>query len=227
MTEQVDKSPGRIRAMFEEIAPTYDFLNRMLSFRRDVTWRKRAAEIALPDGPGTALDVCTGTADLALALAERGAKVVGSDFAPRMLELGSRKLGASPVTLAAADTLRLPFPDSTFDACTVAFGLRNTKSPVQALAEMGRVVRPGGRVVVLEFIRPPNPLVRFYVERLLPVVGDLVSGSRQRAYSYLPRSVGQWFRPDELSSLMASAGLKDPACHPLSPAIAAIHVATK
>lgn len=210
----MDKSSGRIRRLFDEISPTYDFLNHLFSLNIDSVWRRAAAEAA---GRGFVLDVCSGTGDLAFALLDRGARVIGADFAIRMLLLAGRK---RPLARTAADTLRLPFRDATFDAATVAFGLRNTESAPRALTEMARVVRPGGRVVVLEFVRSPL-WMRFYLECLLPLLGDLIS--RSRAYTYLPRSVGSWYAPSALTSLMERTGLRDVTCTRVFPGLAAIH----
>ncbi len=226
----LDKSPARIRAMFDRISPRYDFLNHLLSLNADVLWRRRAA--ARLAGARRVLDVCSGTGDLALEIRRRcGAGVVGTDFSAAMLLLGRRKAArkgvGDGVRFQAADTLRLPFRDGAFDACTAAFGARNLQDPARGIAEMARVVRPGGLVVILEFTLPPNPVLRgayrLYFDRVLPRVGRLVAGHGIDAYRYLPDSVGRWPRPEELAALMERAGLRGVSFELLFGGIAAIH----
>jgi demethylmenaquinone methyltransferase/2-methoxy-6-polyprenyl-1,4-benzoquinol methylase len=227
----VDKSPARIRAMFDQISPRYDFLNHVLSLNSDVFWRRRAA--AQCRGAGLVLDVCSGTGDLAFELSRRwGARVVGSDFAGRMLQIARLKARRSPggrrVHFQQADTLRLPFRDGCFDASTVAFGIRNVSDTARGLAEMARVVRPGGRVVILEFTLPAWPLLRraylFYFGRLLPRIGRFLSRSEIDAYRYLPDSVARWPSPLELKGEMERAGLTDVTFELVFGGVAAIHV---
>jgi demethylmenaquinone methyltransferase/2-methoxy-6-polyprenyl-1,4-benzoquinol methylase len=226
----VDKSPARIRAMFDQISPRYDLLNHLLSLDADVLWRRRAA--ARLAGARRVLDVCSGTGDLALEIRRRcGARVVGTDFSPAMLRIGARKAArrgiGDAVRFQAADTLRLPFRDGAFDACAVAFGRRNVCDPARGLYEMARVVRPGGRVLVLEFTLPENPLLRgayrLYFDHLLPLAGRLIARSEIDAYRYLPDSVARWPRPAELKALMERAGLRDVTVETLFGGLAAIH----
>jgi len=205
--------------MFDEIAPSYDFLNRLLTLGRDVVWRAAAADAAVDGNQNRVLDVCCGTGDLAGMLARRGTRAIGADFSLPMLRIAARRR----VCVLAADALRLPFPNGSFDGCAVAFGLRNAADPAEALREMARVVRPGGRGVVLEFTRPRNPVVRFYVECVLPLVGDLLSASRSRAYTYLPRSIGAWKTPRELEALMRGAGFVEVSSRALFPGVAVLH----
>ncbi len=226
----VEKSPARIRAMFDQIAARYDLLNRLLSLGTDLLWRRRAA--ARLGGARRVLDACCGTGDLALEIARRpGSAVVGIDFSTEMLRLGARKAAlpgtAGRVAFQAADTLRLPFKNGAFDACASAFGLRNLKDAELGLAEMARVVRPGGLVLILEFTLPTSPLLRLpyrlYFDHILPLLGRLLAPRRTDAYRYLPDSVAAWPAPSELMRMMERAGLHDVACEILSGGIAALH----
>jgi len=228
----VDKSPRRIREMFDLISPRYDFLNHLLSLNIDIRWRRRAAERCGPD-PKRVLDVCSGTGDLALELRRRwSCDVTATDFAFQMLRRarakGRRDAG---VRFQQADTTRLPFRDATFDACAVAFGLRNVADTDAGIREMVRVVKPGGRVVILEFATPPSRLLRrgyrFYFSRILPAIGELIAPARRGAYRYLPDSVAAWPEPDELTRAMERAGLANAGFERLTCGIAAVHFGTR
>ncbi|MCI0587441.1 MAG: ubiquinone/menaquinone biosynthesis methyltransferase [Planctomycetes bacterium] len=218
------------------MAPRYDLLNHFLSANRDVGWRRATVEEARA-GPGDrVLDVCTGTGDLALEWARSrgvGGAVVGTDFCEPMVRLGSGKVRreAADVRLSVADTLKLPFRDGAFGVVSVGFGIRNVADLGAGLREMARVVRRGGRVVVLEFTRPANPLFRFvyyvYFLLLLPLLGNLVSGSRQNAYGYLPRSVLSFPDRDRLARMMEEAGLRDVRVRDLSLGIVTVHTGVK
>ncbi|HLF94684.1 MAG TPA: ubiquinone/menaquinone biosynthesis methyltransferase [Planctomycetota bacterium] len=230
----VDKTPGRIRAMFDQISPRYDLLNHLLSLNSDVLWRRRAAERLGP--VRRVLDVCSGTGDMAFEIRRRwGAEVVGSDFAYRMLEIGRLKARRRSldgrVRFQQADTMRLPFRDATFDASTVAFGIRNVVDSARGIGEMARVVRPGGRVVILEFTLPANGLLRrgylLYFGRVLPRIGRMIARSEIDAYRYLPDSVARWPSPDEVKRQMESAGLGDVRFELVFGGVAAIHVGVR
>lgn len=200
--------------MFDRIARVYDLMNRVMTAGMDERWRARAADLAAA-GPGTrALDVATGTGDLALALAARGAEVTGVDFSEGMLDLARRKApppGAAAPTFAFGNALELGFPDSSFDAATVGFGARNFDDLGRGLAEMARVVRPGGRVVVLEITNPQKPplstFFRLWFDRIVPVLGR-VAGDPD-AYDYLPSSVKRFPAPRDLAAAMDRAGIGD------------------
>ncbi|AFZ67887.1 bifunctional demethylmenaquinone methyltransferase/2-methoxy-6-polyprenyl-1,4-benzoquinol methylase UbiE [Deinococcus peraridilitoris] len=222
-----------VQAMFAQIAPRYDLLNRVLSLGVDVRWRRAAAQEALLLRPERVLDVATGTADFALELKRRApeAQVIGCDFVPEMLEIGRRKAVQQQldIRLEEGDALALPYPDACFDAVTCTFGFRNFARYAQGLSEFHRVLKPGGRVVILEF-PPPSPgafgaLLRFYFRHILPRVGALVSGN-SGAYTYLPESVLAFPDPARLALLMHAAGF-DPRYRLLTFGIAALHVGDK
>lgn len=221
----------QVRRIFSEIAPRYDLLNHVLSLNVDRAWRRKAVDRLdwEREPAGTFLDACAGTFDLALELAARPGfrgRVVAADFAEPMLATGRAKLAATAVSPVCGDSLRLPFPDSSFEGATVGFGARNLSDLPRGLAELHRVLRPGARLVVLEFTTPPNPLIRagylFYFHRVLPVVGRFVSG-HPWAYTYLPESVKQFPGPRDFEDLFRSAGFREAHHRLLTFGIAAIH----
>ena len=203
-------SEQQIQAMFDRIAGVYDRMNRVMTAGLDARWRSRAAELAALGAGGRALDVACGTGDLAMELrarvGERG-EVVGCDFSDRMLELARRK--APGIRFERANALDLPYADGEFDAATVGFGARNFSDLERGLAEMARVVRPGGRVVVLELTTPERPplswFFRLWFDRIVPVLGRLTG--QGDAYSYLPSSVRRFPGPSELAASLAAVGL--------------------
>ena len=225
-----------VERMFSAIAPRYDFLNRLLSAGRDRVWRREAIRATRLPIDGRLLDVCTGTADMALETARQfpTATIAGVDFSGPMIDRGRQKVAgaglADRVVLSVAPAEALPFPDEAFDAATVAFGLRNVPDRCLALAEMRRVLKPGGRAVVLEFTTPPGRMFRrlylWYFHRVLPVIGGLISGHRS-AYAYLPASVGEFPPPKELTAWMEQAGFRDVSYRLLTGGIVAIHVGEK
>ena len=212
--------------MFDRIAGVYDVMNSVMTVGMHQRWRERAVELARV-GPGSrALDVATGTGDLAVALREAGADVVGCDFSEEMLERARAKEPAA--RFEWADALALPYEDDAFDAATVGFGARNFSDLGKGLAEMVRVVKPGGRVVVLEITTPQKPplsaFFSLWFDRAVPVLGRLAGDSE--AYSYLPNSVKRFPEPRALAAELASAGLEDVRWVLTAGGIIAIHVGT-
>lgn len=239
-TELLDKREVRIRRMFGEIAPWYDFLNHLLSLNVDKRWRERTAKL-VPPGPAAAgpiLDLCTGTGDLALTY-DRAAggtvPIIGADFCHEMLVRAAKKADAAGaggrVRFVEADAQVLPFPADTFQLLTVAFGLRNITDPDRGLAEMVRVVRPGGRVAVLEFSKPRHwlfgRLYRWYFRYALPLVGQIVSRNKECAYRYLPESVLNFPDYEALADKLRAHGLADVRYEPLTFGIATLYVGVK
>ena len=222
----------RVQAMFARIAPRYDLMNRLMTGGRDGAWRRAAARLAAPPREALALDLATGTGDLALALLrETGVRgVVGVDFVEGMLRLGRQKLdalGERRIRLLAGDALALPFADGAFGCVASAFLLRNLADLRAGLAEMRRVTAPGGSVVALEITQPTLPgwreAFRLYFHRVVPAVGALVAGNRE-AYTYLPRSVDRFVTPAELARLMESVGLRDVRVRRVGLGTVTIHV---
>ena len=231
---KVDKSGERVRGMFAEIAPRYDLANRTLSGGVDVLWRRFTVRKAPPPTSGAMLDLCTGTGDLAIAYAlkaDPGVRVVGADFCQPMLDhavVKSQRRGL-PVEWMAADAMALPFPDASFDLVTVAFGLRNIADTSQGLAEMARVTRPGGRLAILEFSLPSNPLLRtsylWYFRHVLPRLGNGLAANGSDAYRYLNESVEEFPSGERLANLVRGAGYEDVVMHPLTFGIATLTIA--
>ena len=223
-----------VRGMFDRIAGVYDLMNSTMTAGLHHEWRQRAVDRARI-GPGSdALDICCGTGDLALELRRRigpDGRVVGSDFSEPMLELARRKSGDQglPVEFGWADALELPYGDESFDAVTIGFGARNLADLPKGLSEMARVLRPGGRLVILEITRPRRePLATFYslwFDRVVPVIGSFAGDSE--AYSYLPESVRTFPDPERLAALMDEAGFTEIRWLLLAGGIIAIHSGTK
>ncbi|MBA3804486.1 MAG: bifunctional demethylmenaquinone methyltransferase/2-methoxy-6-polyprenyl-1,4-benzoquinol methylase UbiE [Acidobacteria bacterium] len=223
--------------MFAGIAARYDLLNHLLSGNTDQRWRRlvaRRLQGALEIEGARALDVACGTGDLSLAIAQAtGARVIGTDFCRPMLEIAARKkiAGAeSAIPFVEGDALRLPFADGTFEAVSIAFGLRNLASVEGGLKELWRVLKPGGRVAVLEFSSPVIPgfraLFQFYFTRVLPRIGGAISGSRG-AYEYLPDSVSRFPDQERLAALMRGVGFDEVEYQNLTGGVAALHMGTR
>ena len=224
----------QVRTLFSEIAPRYDLLNHVLSLNIDRGWRRRAIGMLgwQERETGKYLDACAGTFDLSLELANRPGfrgSVIATDFALPMLVQGQAKLGPS-VTPVCGDALRLPFAPACFDGATVGFGVRNLSDLRAGFCALARVLRPGARLVILEFTEPPNRVLRglynFYFHRILPIVGRVVSG-HPWAYSYLPASVKEFPGPAALADLLAESGFRNVEWRLVTGGIAAIHVAVR
>ena len=223
-----------VREMFTGIARRYDFLNCLLSMNLDRRWRRFTATVArVPDG-ALVLDVCCGTGELALAMASTASDVtvIGTDFVQEMLEIGHDKVRGTRRDMSfvpvLGDALQMPFPDECFDVACVGFGIRNVAHLKQGVAEMARVTKPGGRVVILEFSEPRAPILRnlymFYFRRLLPRIGNVISGSRMSAYTYLPESVLNFPNVDALADTMRECGLVNVTYHGRTLGIVTVHV---
>lgn len=226
----------QVEEMFDSIAPAYDFMNRAMTFGIDKLWRRRAVKMVAATSPRQILDVASGTGDLALRMAHAmpQASITGIDLSEEMLRIGRQKVENAALTrrisLMKADCLALPFPDASFDAVTVAYGVRNFEHLDQGYAEMARVLRPGGILCVIELAVPTSPLVRplynIYTRRIIPTLGRIVS-SDTRAYTYLPESIAAMPQGPRMLDLMLQAGLVSPRLRPLTFGTCTIYTATK
>jgi demethylmenaquinone methyltransferase/2-methoxy-6-polyprenyl-1,4-benzoquinol methylase len=237
------KEAARISGMFDAIAERYDFLNHLLSAGLDKRWRTQAIDTLQLTGRETLLDLCTGTADLALAATtgERRAKrVVGIDFSAAMLQIGHEKVRraepvgpaapVSAITLIRGDAMRIPLQDATVDATTIGFGIRNVEQPAVACREIARVLRPAGTLVILEFSLPRSPALRnfylWYFRRILPLIGRFIS-KHPSAYTYLPASVEAFPSPEAFCQQLRDAGFGTVRAVPLTFGIVYMFVAVK
>lgn len=219
--------------MFDNIAPKYDLLNHTLSMSIDRVWRRRVVGEVRRAKPGRILDVATGTGDLAIAMARRirDVQVLGVDLSEQMLAVARRKIEArgldGRIVLDRGDAERLAVADASVDVATVAFGVRNFGDLGAGLRELARTIKPGGKVVILEFSRPRNRVFRalyeFYSYKILPRIGGLVSRDK-RAYEYLPASVGEFPAPEEFMAMMARAGFRNCRTRSQSFGIAQIYI---
>jgi demethylmenaquinone methyltransferase / 2-methoxy-6-polyprenyl-1,4-benzoquinol methylase len=208
--------PSDVRGMFDRIVRRYDLMNRLMTGGRDVAWRREAARMAIGSGAERALDVATGTGDLALELRRRGVPdVTGLDFSREMLasaEIKAQQQRVSGITFLQGDAMSMPFPDASFDALTIAWGLRNLPDYERGIQELARVLRPEGRMVILEMTPLQNPALRkafnLYFQHAVPVIGGVISGDRD-AYRYLPDSVGAFPPADDLAGMMRATGLRN------------------
>ena len=214
-------SPDGVRSMFDRIAPVYDAMNRVMTAGLDRRWRRLTAEVVAPGD--LVLDACCGTGDLAVAAARRGGRVTGVDFSEPMLERARRK--APQLEWVQGDVLALPFGDASFDAATVGFGVRNVADLDAGLRELRRVLRPGGRLAILEITRPRGVLAPFYrlwFDVIVPALGKVLPGGS--AYTYLPASVRRFPGPDELVERLEQSGFGAVSYRLLAGGIVALHV---
>jgi demethylmenaquinone methyltransferase / 2-methoxy-6-polyprenyl-1,4-benzoquinol methylase len=214
-------TPDAVRGMFDRIAPVYDVMNRVMTAGLDRRWRRLTARAVAHDG-ARVIDVCCGTGDLAIACANEGARVTGLDFSERMLHRARRK--APALEWVQGDALELPFADATFDGATVGFGVRNVENLERGLQELRRVLRPGGKVGILEITRPRGllaPFYRLWFDGVVPLLGKLLPGGS--AYTYLPASVRRFPGPEQLSELMGECGFASVDFRLLAGGIVALH----
>jgi demethylmenaquinone methyltransferase/2-methoxy-6-polyprenyl-1,4-benzoquinol methylase len=234
----------KVREMFSQIAPRYDFLNHFLSIEIDRVWRKRTARLLRPilqRPDAIVFDLCCGTGDLSFSLAREGnAQIIGADFAHPMLVRAKEKSAAQSATstdgaqrilpFLEADALRLPFADNSFDLVTTAFGFRNLANYEAGLREIHRILKPGGTIAILEFTEPPDTLsgklYRVYFREILSRIGGLISGN-YAAYTYLPKSVSRFFLPPELAALMTQVGYTSVAFRTWTVGTVALHTAIR
>jgi len=225
-----------VAEMFNNISGSYDFLNRFFSLGIDVIWRKKALRIVKLSEPEIILDMATGTADFAILAARKGIgkQIVGMDISAGMIEVGNKKIRKGHldkiISLHIADSESIPLADSSVDVCMVAFGVRNFQNLRQGLIEIYRVLRPGGKIVVLEFSKPTSVLVKwlfgFYFKILMPLIGRMISRDK-RAYSYLPESVEAFPSGDAFVNELSLAGFHQGKAQPLSGGIASIYCGVK
>ena len=214
-----------VRGMFDRIAPVYDVMNRLMTAGLDRRWRRLAVQEVVWPGDRV-LDACCGTGDLAVEAERRGARVVGLDFSERMLERAQAKSGT--IEWVRGDALALPFDEGGFDAATVGFGVRNLEDLAGGLGELRRVLRPGGKLAVLEITRPRGllrPFFQLWFDVLVPLAGRILPGGK--AYTYLPASVRRFPGPEDLSTLLESAGFEDVRFRLLGGGSVALHVAER
>ena len=225
----------QVSAMFNNIAPKYDLLNHVLSAGIDIWWRKKAVKKLQPFEPQTILDVATGTADFAIESASlHPEKIIGIDISEKMLEVGKEKVRKKQlqevILLQIADSENLPFPDNTFDAITVAFGVRNFENLEKGLSEMYRVLKPNGITAIIEFARPETfpvkQLYHLYFTHILPNIGKIISKDAA-AYTYLPESVEVFPYGEDFTRILAGTGFQSPAFEPLTFGIAHLYTARK
>lgn len=238
MQEEFTENSGKkeyVRTMFNDIANRYDFLNHFLSLNIDYLWRKKVISILKPYNPQIILDVATGTADLAIQAATLNPqKIIGIDISEEMLKVGQKKLFDKnldcKIQLINADSENMPFENTQFDACLVAFGVRNFENLKQGLKEMYRVLKPDGVVLILEFSKPVNfpvkQLYNFYFKRILPVIGKMVS-KNDNAYMYLPDSVNKFPDGERFLNILSDVGFKDLKINKLSFGIASLYFGVK
>ena len=226
-TADLSKKPEAVSAMFDDVAAGYDVTNNLLSAGNAVLWRIATTRAVNPQADERVLDLAAGTGTSSVALAKSGAHVVAADFSPGMLEVGRQKHGQNPLLeFVEADATKLPFADNSFEAVTMSFGLRNVVEPKKALAELYRVTKPGGRIVICEFSTPPVAPIRagynFYLRKVMPIVAKY-SSSNTQAYTYLADSIADWPNQATLASWIREAGFMNVAYRNLTAGVVALH----
>ena len=226
-TADLSKKPEAVSAMFDDVAAGYDVTNNLLSAGNAVLWRIATTRAVNPQADERVLDLAAGTGTSSVALAKSGAHVVAADFSPGMLEVGRQKHGQNPLLeFVEADATKLPFADNSFEAVTMSFGLRNVVEPKKALAELYRVTKPGGRIVICEFSTPPVAPIRagynFYLRKVMPIVAKY-SSSNTEAYTYLADSIADWPNQATLASWIREAGFMNVAYRNLTAGVVALH----
>ena len=235
---RVPDKAQRVREMFAAIARSYDLNNRVHSLWRDQAWRRKTVELCHVKSTDTVIDVACGTGDLAMAFARRRPKrVIGLDFTHEMLQVAGHKnaemaaVGPVPMGYADGDAMRLPVRDEAADVVSIAFGIRNVADPAGAIGEFYRILRPGGRLAILEFSLPRNPLLRglynSYFKHILPRTATWIARDKSGAYKYLPQSVNTFIDRPQMTSLMSEAGFASVALHPLTFGIAVAYIGRK
>jgi demethylmenaquinone methyltransferase / 2-methoxy-6-polyprenyl-1,4-benzoquinol methylase len=233
--EEKASKKEQVARMFDNISHRYDFLNHFLSLGIDKHWRRKAIRLLVPHNPRIILDVATGTGDFALqALTLKPEQIIGVDISAGMLDIGRQKIERKGVThiidLIQADSENLPFPENKFDAVTVAFGVRNFEDLKKGLREIGRIMKPGAMLVVLEFSRPTGfpfkQLYNFYFKIILPKLGQWISRDKA-AYTYLPESVEAFPDGESFTHILKEIGYKNVSCKPLTFGISSIYTAQK
>lgn len=233
--QKADKA-ARVKGMFSAIAPSYDLNNRLHSFGRDQAWRKKAVQMAAVCPGDTVLDIACGTGDLTEQFAAtQASRVIGIDFTPAMLDIAREKVKPRPyapkVEYREGDAMNLAVPDATADVLSIAFGIRNVAEPRKAFSEFFRVLKPGGRLIVLEFDRPRTPPMSWgydlYCGWIMPRTATLISGDRSGAYKYLPASVESFFTCDQMQQELRSVGFSDVLAKPLTFGICVCYRALK
>ena len=224
----LDKKPAEVAAMFDAVAKTYDVTNTFLSAGQDQLWRRAALKAVDPKAGQTILDLAAGTGVSSVVYAKPGVRVIAADFSEGMLAAGRKK--RPQLEFVFADATKLPFKDAEFDTVTISFGLRNVVDTTLAVREMLRVTKPGGKLVICEFGKVTNPILRplyrFYLTKLLPTISGW-SSKTPEAYGYLSESIEAWHSQDSLAALVAEAGWQNVRVRNLSFGVVALHIATK
>lgn len=228
---KADKA-ARVQKMFSAIAGSYDLNNRLHSMWQDQAWRRKAVRLCQVKADDVVLDVACGTGDLSLAFAAAGAKrVIGVDFTHNMTRIAQQKKQTAPAVFMDGDAMRLPISDASVDIVSIAFGIRNVADPAKAIGEFYRVLRPGGRVCILEFSLPTNPLMRgmynFYFKQVMPRTATFISRDRSGAYKYLPQSVNTFLGREQMVDMLTLAGFTTVVLMPMTFGIAVAYLGRK